>query len=109
VSSKPVAERRVRQTFILQVFEDDGPMELVSSIGETSYIDGINPGRPAERVVFLTELVRRDRNGRVKRLMSCGVPATLEELKEVVINDLGYSPKTVKGWKLEVRRVARLR
>jgi hypothetical protein len=99
----------VRQTFILQVFEDDGPMELVSSIGETSYIDGINPSRPAERVVFLTELVRRDRNGRVKRLMSCGVPATLEELKEVVINDLGYSPKTVKGWKLEVRKVACLR
>ena len=109
MSSKPVAERRVRQTFILQVFEDDGPMELVSSIGETSYIEGMNPSRPAERVVFLTELIRRDRNGRAKRLMSCGVSATLEELKEVVINDLGYSPKTVKGWKLEVRKVACLR
>jgi len=84
-------------------------MELVSSNGETSYIDVINGSWLAERVIFLTELVRRGRNGRVKRLMSCGVPATLEELKEVVINDLGYSPKTVKGWQLEVRRVACLR
>ena len=84
-------------------------MELVSSNRETSYIDGIDGSRPAERVIFLTELVRRDRNGRVKCLMSCGVSATLEELKEVVINDLGYSPKTVKGWKLEVRKMAYLR
>ena len=106
MSHMPAAERLPSQTFILQVFEDGGPMELVSSNGETSYLGGFSRSRPAGRIGFLTELVRLDRSGGVKRLMTCSKHDGLEELKEVLINDLGYSPKTVKGWKLEVRKVA---
>lgn len=100
-------ERKIRETYILQVFEDDGPMELVSSNGEIAWIDGETSTRPASRVQAINEIVKRKRNGHFE-LLGWTPSDNLDDVRLDLSEDHAVSLKTVKGWDLQIRKVFRV-
>lgn len=79
-------ERKVRETYVLQIFDDDGLMELVSSNGE---------------------IVKRNRNGGFE-LLGWTQNDNLDDVRLVLSDDYAVSLKTAKGWGLQIRRVLRI-
>ena len=102
-------ERKVRETYVLQVFDDDGPMELVSSNGEIAWIDGQTGARPASRIQAINEVVKRKRNGDFE-LLCWAVTSTdnLDDVRLGLSEDYAVSLKTVKGWDIQIRKVFRI-
>jgi hypothetical protein len=100
-------ERKVRETYILQIFDDDGPMELVSSNGEIAWIDGETSIRPASRVQALNEVVKRKRNGDFE-LLGWTPTDNLDDVRLGLSEDYAISLKTVKGWDIQIRKVFRI-
>ena len=100
-------ERKVRETYILQIFDDDGPMELVSSNGEIAWIDGETSARPASRVQALNEVVKRKRNGDFE-LLGWTPTDNLDDVRLGLSEDYAVSLKTVKGWDIQIRKVFRI-
>ena len=100
-------ERKVRETYVLQVFDDDGPMELVSSNGEIAWIDGQTGARPASRIQALNEVVKRKRNGDFE-LLGWTPADNLDDVRPDLADDYAVSLKTVKGWDLQIRKVLRI-
>jgi hypothetical protein len=100
-------ERKVRETYILQIFDDDGPMELVSSNGEIAWIDGETSARPASRVQALNEVVKRKRNGDFE-LLGWTPTDNLDDVRLGLSEDYAISLKTVKGWDIQIRKVFRI-
>ena len=100
-------ERKVRETYILQIFDDDGPMELVSSNGEIAWIDGQTGARPASRIQAINEVVKRKRNGGFE-LLGWTQADNLDDVRLGLSEDYAVSLKTVKGWDLQIRKVLRI-
>ena len=100
-------ERKVRETYILQIFDDDGPMELVSSNGEIAWIDGQTGARPASRIQAINEVVKRNRRGGFE-LLGWTQADNLDDVLLDLADDYAVSLKTVKGWDLQIRKVLRI-